>query len=163
MSGAPEALEVDGRQVLVRDATAADLPEIIALLADDPLGTARESAGGESFSAYLRAFEAIDADPAHRLVVCTSGSTVVGTLQFSLIPGIARQGAWRAQLEAVRIHEDFRGKSLGSEFIRWAIEQARSSGCSLIQLTTDKRRISTHRFYERLGFSASHEGMKLEL
>lgn len=156
-------LLVAGSQVVVRDALAADLPEIIALLADDALGTNRESVGGEDFGAYLQAFEAIRADPAHRLVVCTDGITIVGTLQISLIPGLSRRGAWRAQLEAVRIHQDFRGKSLGSQFIDWAVRYARSRGCALVQLTTDKRRTAAHRFYERLGFTASHEGMKLEL
>lgn len=163
MTGARGEFLVDGSLVRLREAMAADLPQIIALLADDALGTSRESVGGKDFAAYLRAFEAIDADPAHLLVVCAEGTLIVGTLQISFIPGLSRRGAWRAQLEAVRIHQDFRGRSLGSQFIGWAVEFARERGCALIQLTTDKRRTEAHRFYERIGFIASHEGMKLEL
>jgi GNAT superfamily N-acetyltransferase len=84
-------------------------------------------------------------------------------LQLSFIPGLARRGAWRAQIEAVRVHEAARNRGVGARMIEWAVEVARNRGCALVQLTTDKRRTDAHRFYERLGFVASHEGMKLAL
>jgi GNAT superfamily N-acetyltransferase len=139
----------------------ADLPAIVALLAHDPLGQSREDA---SDPAYARAFEAIDADPAQTLVVAldTEG-TVVGTMQVTLIPGLSRRGATRAQLESVRVAESARGTGLGTALIEWAIDYAREQGAVLVQLTTDKSRTRAHAFYERLGFVASHEGMKLTL
>ena len=112
---------------------------------------------------YERAFDAIDADPAHLLVVGELDGDVVATFQLSYIPGFSRKGSWRAQIEAVRVADVLRGQGVGALMIRWAIDQARERGCSLVQLTTDKSRVAAHRFYERLGFVASHEGMKLTL
>jgi GNAT superfamily N-acetyltransferase len=110
------------------------------------------------------AFDAITADPAHLLVVAVdSGGRIIGTMQLSFIPGLARRGDWRAQIEAVRVHEAARNRGIGARMIGWAVEEARDRGCALVQLTTDKRRTDAHRFYERLGFVASHEGMKLAL
>jgi GNAT superfamily N-acetyltransferase len=117
----------------------------------------------EDLAAYQRAFRAIDADPAHLLVVAQAGPDLAGTLQLSFIPGLARRGALRAQIEAVRVHASYRGRGLGAAMFGWAIEEARRRGCALVQLTTDKSRPDAHRFYTQLGFVASHEGMKLRL
>jgi GNAT superfamily N-acetyltransferase len=146
--------------VLVRRATAADLPAVVALLADDPLGAARETA---DLAPYEAAFAAVDADPAHLLVVAEDGGTVVGTLQLTFIPGLARGGTLRAQVEGVRVAAALRGRGLGAALLGWVADEARRRGATLVQLTTDKRRTDAHRFYERLGYVASHEGFKLEL
>ncbi|MGR0161875.1 GNAT family N-acetyltransferase [Paenarthrobacter nitroguajacolicus] len=145
----------------LRSARKADLPRILALLADDQLGATRESA--DDLVPYERAFDAIDADPAHVLVVGEIDGDVVATFQLSFIPGLSRKGSWRAQIEAVRVSPVLRGQGVGALMIQWAIDQARECGCSLVQLTTDKSRVAARRFYERLGFVASHEGMKLTL
>ena len=152
--------------IVFRTATRTDLAAIVALLADDPLGREREAAGTSPAvvdARYVAAFEAIAADANQQLVVVTEGDTVVGTLQLSFIPGIARQGAWRGQIEAVRIAAQRRDAGLGQRMFEWAIARCRGRGCTLVQLTTDKRRPDAHRFYERLGFVASHEGYKLAL
>jgi GNAT superfamily N-acetyltransferase len=114
-------------------------------------------------AAYTTAFLAIDADPAHLLVVAESSGEIVGTMQLSFMPGLARRGELRAQIEAVRVAESFRGSGLGAAMMGWAIGEARRRGCGLVQLTSDKSRTDAHRFYQRLGFVASHEGMKLAL
>jgi GNAT superfamily N-acetyltransferase len=143
----------------LRRATAADVPAIVELIAADQLGATRDGGPAEP---YRRAFEAIDADPAQLLIVVSDDrETVVGTMQLTFIPGLARRGALRGQIEAVRVHEDHRGGGLGSAMFSWAIEEARRRGCSLVQLTTDKQRADAHRFYTRLGFVDSHEGFKL--
>jgi GNAT superfamily N-acetyltransferase len=145
----------------IRRATADDVPALVGLLAADQLGAARD--GGE-LAPYRRAFEMIDADPAQVLVtVTTEAGEVVGTLQLTFIPGLARRGALRAQIEAVRVAEAHRGRGLGAELIGWAVAEAGRRGCALVQLTSDKRRGDAHRFYTRLGFEASHEGFKLRL
>ena len=137
---------------------------IVELLAADQLGATRDGADDdEGLEPYRRAFEAIDADPAHLLLVAESGGEIVATMQLSFLPGLARRGALRAQIEAVRVRVDQRGSGLGGELMIWAIEEARRRGCALVQLTSDKRRTDAHRFYERLGFVASHEGFKLAL
>jgi ribosomal protein S18 acetylase RimI-like enzyme len=140
-----------------------DVPAIVALLADDPLGSQRERTGTPLDACYVTAFRAIEADSNQRLVVVCDGEEIIGTLQLSFIPGIARMGAWRGQIEAVRIAAHRRDSGLGQEMFEWAIEQCRARGCSLVQLTTDKSRTDAQRFYERLGFVASHEGYKLAL
>ncbi|GAA4616704.1 GNAT family N-acetyltransferase [Saccharopolyspora hordei] len=145
----------------LRRATSADLPGIVDLLADDPLGATRESAA--DLAPYRAAFAAIDADPAHLLVAATCGDHVVGTVQLTFLPGLSRRGALRAQIEAVRVHEQHRGHGLGGAMVRWCLSEARRRGCALVQLTSDKQRPEAHRFYERLGFTASHEGFKLAL
>ena len=157
-------LALHGRTVRLRRAVAADVPALVALLAADQLGAARDGVrDGSDMAAYTAAFEAIDADPAHVLVVAESAGEVVGTLQLSFLPGLARRGAVRAQIEAVRVSDAARGEGLGGAMIGWAIQEARRRGCALVQLTTDKSRTDAHRFYQRLGFVASHEGMKLAL
>ncbi|WP_224167589.1 GNAT family N-acetyltransferase [Arthrobacter sp. StoSoilA2] len=145
----------------LRRATKADLPRILALLIDDQLGAARENP--DDLVPYELAFDAIDGDPAHLLVVGELNGDLVATFQLSYLPGLSRKGSWRAQIEAVRVSEVLRGQGVGALMIQWAIDQARDRGCSLVQLTTDKSRVAAHRFYERLGFVASHEGMKLTL
>ena len=156
-------LSVGGRTVQLRRAIADDVPALVALLADDPLGSTREAHADDDLTPYRRAFALIDGDPAHLLVVAVDGDDVVGTCQLSVLPGLARRGALRAQLEAVRVRADQRGRGLGEAMIGWAIEEARRRGCALVQLTTAKARADAHRFYERLGFVASHEGLKLPL
>jgi len=113
--------------------------------------------------AYLKASRAVDADPAHMLVVAENAAEVVATLQLSFLPGLARRGALRAQIEAVRVRDDFRRRQLGTAMMTWAIAEASRRGCALVQLTTDKSRHDAHRFYDRLGLTASHEGLKLRL
>jgi GNAT superfamily N-acetyltransferase len=147
--------------VIVRTATRADLPAIVALLADDVLGRARDHA--EVDEAYERAFADIDADPRNMLIVADDGGEVVACMQITYIPGLGRHGAERSLIEAVRVRSDRRGEGLGGRLMSWAIERARERGCGLVQLTTDKTRADAHRFYARLGFVASHEGMKLHL
>lgn len=156
---------VPGRAVTLRHAVPEDLPDLVQLLAADQLGAQRESLEPTSaaLEPYREAFDAIAADPAHLLVVAVEGRRVIATMQLSFIPGLARRGAWRAQIEAVRVHEDARNAGIGAWMMGWAIAEARRRGCALVQLTTDKRRAAAHRFYERLGFVASHEGMKLRL
>jgi GNAT superfamily N-acetyltransferase len=146
--------------VVLRRAVAADLPAIVALLADDPLGATRE---GADLAPYEAAFAAVDADPAHLLVVADDAGAVVGTLQLSLLPGLSRGGAVRAQVEGVRVAGAARGRGLGEAMLRWCADEARRRGAALVQLTTDVRRPDAHRFYERLGYVASHVGMKLAL
>jgi GNAT superfamily N-acetyltransferase len=154
-------ISADGATYVVRRAERADVPAIVALIAADQIGATRD--GGE-VEPYERAFAAIDSDPAHLLVAVTDAvGEVVGTLQLTFIPGLARRGALRAQIEAVRVDRRLRGRGLGQALFEWAIAEARRRGCALVQLTTDKRRTDAHRFYGRLGFTASHEGFKLRL
>jgi GNAT superfamily N-acetyltransferase len=147
--------------VVLRRATAADVEAVVRLVAADQLGATREDV--RDLTAYQRAFDAVDADPAQLLVVLDHAGEVVGTMQLTTLPGLSRRGATRLQLEAVRVAASHRGQRLGEEMVRWAVQHARDTGCSLVQLTTDKSRVDAHRFYERLGFTASHEGYKLTL
>ncbi|MEZ2132945.1 MULTISPECIES: N-acetyltransferase family protein [unclassified Sinorhizobium] len=149
--------------VSVRRALLADLPAIIALLADDILGQQREDACSPPNPKYVEAFRAIDADPHQLQAVATLGNEIIGTLQLTFIPGLARMGAWRGQIEGVRIAKGHRGSGLGQHLFEWAIDQCRAKGCNLVQLTTDKARPDAHRFYEKLGFVGSHIGYKLTL
>ncbi|MER5521812.1 GNAT family N-acetyltransferase [Streptomyces sp. NPDC048254] len=145
----------------IRAAVADDIPAIVGMLADDPLGARRESP--DDLAPYLSALERLSADPNQQLVVAVREGRVVGTLQLTIIPGLSRRGATRSIIEAVRIHADERGGGLGTRFIEWAIEESRRQGCQLVQLTSDASRTDAHRFYERLGFTASHVGFKLEI
>jgi GNAT superfamily N-acetyltransferase len=147
----------------VRKAGRHDITPIVQLLADDMLGQSREQLSKPLATHYVAAFERIDCDPNQLLAVMVDGEDVVGTLQLTFIPGLSRQGAIRGQIEAVRIAADRRSAGLGEQLIEWAIGQCRERGCALVQLTTDRRRSDAHRFYERLGFEASHVGYKLEL
>lgn len=157
-------LSVHGATVALRRAAAEDVPSIVDLLAGDQLGATRDGVTtDEDLQLYLDAFDVIDADPAHLLLVATDGAQILATLQLSFLPGLARRGALRAQIEAVRVRHDYRSRGLGAGLFEWAIEEARRRNCALVQLTTDKSRADAHRFYERLGFVASHEGFKLKL
>ncbi|AJT65757.1 GNAT family N-acetyltransferase [Streptomyces chattanoogensis] len=142
----------------IRRATEADLPAIVAMLADDPLGATRESP--DDLPPYRAAYEAIAADPQQHLIVAVREGRTVGTLQLTVIPGLSRRGASRSLIEGVRVHADERGGGLGTQLIEWAIAESRVLGCALVQLTSDATRVDAHRFYERLGFEASHLGFK---
>ena len=148
---------------IFREATEADLPAIVAMLADDHLGAKREDASLPLDPGYLAAFAAIARDPNQMLVVADRGGEVVGTMQLSFLPGLSNKGAWRGQVEAVRIAAPHRNGGLGARMMHWAVETCRARGCKTVQLTTDKSRKDAHRFYDRLGFTASHEGYKLKL
>jgi ribosomal protein S18 acetylase RimI-like enzyme len=156
------ALPVARGSVELRRATAADLPALVALLADDELGARREAADGD-LTAYRAAFELVAADPAHLLIAAVANGAIVGTLQLSFLPGLSRRGALRAQIEGVRVASSVRSRGVGEAMLSWAVEEAGRRGCALVQLTTDKARGDAHRFYERLGFLATHEGLKLPL
>lgn len=145
----------------IRPADAGDLPEIVAMLADDPLGAARESP--DDLTPYLKAFERLADDPNQYQVVAERDGRVVGTLQLTIIAGISRRGATRSVIEGVRVHADERGYGLGTRLIQWAIDESGRQGCQLVQLTSDASRTDARRFYERLGFTASHVGFKLNL
>ncbi|MGR4881686.1 GNAT family N-acetyltransferase [Streptomyces sp. LARHCF249] len=145
----------------IRTATEADLPAIVAMLADDPLGATRESP--DDPTPYLAAFKRLAEDPNQHLVVAVRADRVVGTLQLTIVPGLSRKGSTRSIIEGVRVHADERGSGLGTRFIEWAIEKSRAEHCDLVQLTSDATRTDAHRFYERLGFAPSHVGFKLQL
>lgn len=145
----------------IRAAVAADVPAIVAMLADDPLGAQRESP--DDLAPYLTALERLVADPNQHLVVAVREDRVVGTLQLTVIPGLSRRGSTRSIIEGVRIHADERGSGLGTQLIEWAVDESRRQNCQLVQLTSDATRTDAHRFYERLGFEASHVGFKLSL
>lgn len=144
-----------------RRATRADVPAIVAMLADDALGATRESP--DDMRPYLAAFDIIDADPHQLLAICDLDGHVAGTLQLTFTHGLSRMGATRATIEAVRIHRDARGAGLGTVMFEWAIAQARERGCAMVQLTSDVTREDARRFYERLGFEPTHVGFKLAL
>lgn len=146
--------------VTFREAYRGDLPQILRLLADDMLGALREGAPGP---AHAAAFAAVERDPNARLMVAEAEGAVVGCLQINFIAGLSRGGMLRGQIEAVRVAAGWRGQGLGQRLIGHAIAMCRARGCGMVQLTTDKRRGDAHRFYARLGFEASHEGMKLML
>jgi GNAT superfamily N-acetyltransferase len=145
----------------IRAATADDIPAIVAMLADDPLGAQRESP--DDLTPYLTALERLRADPNQHLVVAVRESRVVGTLQLTIIPGLSRRGSTRSIIEGVRVHAGERGSGLGTQLIEWAVDESRRQNCQLVQLTSDNTRTDAHRFYERLGFTASHVGFKLSL
>jgi GNAT superfamily N-acetyltransferase len=145
----------------IRPTAADDIPAVVAMLADDPLGARRESP--DDLGPYLAAFDRLSTDPNQHLVVAVRDGRVVGTLQLTIVPGLSRRGATRSIIEGVRIHGDERGSGLGTQLIEWAVAESRRQGCHLVQLTSDKTRTDAHRFYERLGFSASHTGFKLQL
>ena len=146
-----------------RTATESDLPAIVSLLADDPLGTFRESSGDSLSPAYRAAFQAISADPNHDLMVADLEGAVVGVLQLSFIPHLTYEGGWRAQIEGVRVSEEQRSRGVGRALFDEAIARARNRGCHLVQLTTDRRRPDALKFYLGLGFEATHDGLKLHL
>jgi len=149
--------------ISIRRAREADVAAIVAMLADDALGQAREDASLPLAQAYLDAFAAIDSDPNQLLAVMADGDEIIGTLQITFLAGLSLRGAWRGQIEAVRVATNRRNEGLGQRLFDWAIGKCREHGCRVVQLTTNKSRADAHRFYERLGFKASHIGYKLEL
>jgi GNAT superfamily N-acetyltransferase len=150
--------------LLIRPAAEADLPALVALLADDIRGREREDASLPLDEGYGRAFAEIRTRPDQHLMVGEQAGEVVATLQLTFTPGLARKGAWRGTIEAVHVRSDKRSQGLGAQMIAWAVETARARGdCPFLQLTSDKSRLDAHRFYERLGFKRSHEGFKLLL
>ncbi len=148
----------------IRKARQGDVAAIVAMLADDPLGKTREDYRQPLPAVYKQAFLAIDSNPDHELIVVEADSAeIVGTLQLSFIQYLTYRGGVRAQIEAVRIRSDRRSEGVGELMVRHAVARARSRGAHVVQLTTDKQRPDALRFYEKLGFTATHEGMKLHL
>ncbi|NIK62464.1 GNAT family N-acetyltransferase [Kribbella shirazensis] len=147
--------------LVIRRAARDDVAAIVAMIADDQLGSTRESV--DDLTPYLKAFEQIDADPNQLLVVAERNQQVIGTLQLTIIPGLSRRGSSRGLIEAVRVAAPARGSGLGTTLIQWAVEESRTRGCTLVQLTSDKTRTDAHRFYTNLGFENTHEGFKLKL
>lgn len=146
-----------------RQARREDLPDIVRMLADDEIGAQRETVADPLPETYAQAFEAIDRDPNNELIVAEREGHLVGVMQLTFIPYLTYRGSWRAMIEGVRVASSARSAGIGRQLIEWAIERARARGCLIVQLTSDKRRTDAIRFYERLGFVASHEGFKLRL
>ncbi|WP_153978772.1 GNAT family N-acetyltransferase [Paenibacillus xylanilyticus] len=146
-----------------RTATLTHLPAIVRLLADDEMGATRERFIDPLPNEYVEAFAKIEQQIGNSIIIALDNNGVIGCLQLTIIPGIARLGTTRGQIEGVRIDRNYRGQGVGESLFQYAIHEAQSMGCELIQLTTDKKRKDAHRFYERLGFVASHDGMKLSL
>lgn len=150
--------------VRFRRAELRDLKAIVGMLADDPLGAQRERPAESLLPAYVVAFEAIDRDPNIELIVAEdSEGMAIAVLQLTFTPFMTNQGAWRANIEGVRVVRDRRRSGLGRQLLTWAIDRVRQRNCDVVQLTTDKQRTDARRFYTTLGFVASHEGMKLKL
>lgn len=149
--------------VRFRLATRADLPSIVRLLADDDLGSQRERYQDPLPESYYSAFEQIDKDPNHELIVAEQNEEVIGTLHLMYLSSVSFQGGLRAQIESVRVDKRFQSQGIGSEMMKWSMERAKQRGAHVVQLTTHKTRVDAHRFYERLGFKSSHLGMKLSL
>lgn len=147
----------------IRTGTLSDLEGIIRLLVDDELGISRERFESPLPQAYIDAFAEIEQQIGNSIIVAVENNEVIGCLQLTFIPGLARLGMKRAQIEGVRVNKQYRSMGIGEALFRLAIDSAKASGCGLVQLTTDKKRKDAHRFYERLGFVSSHEGMKLSL
>ena len=159
-----QTIKLTQRRFTIRRALKADLPHLVDLLRDDVLGATREgSADGDDMAEYQQAFGLIAADPNQLLIAIEETTAIVGTLQLSLIPSLSRQGSTRLQIEAVRIGPAAQGLGLGTAVFEWAHDCGRHFGASLVQLTTDKSRADAQRFYARLGYEASHEGLKLNL
>ena len=149
--------------IVFRLARRADLPAVVKLLSEDELGSQRERYEEPLPEAYYIAFEQIQRDANHELIVAEADGQVIGTLHLMFLPSISFQGGLRAQVESVRVEVSQRGHGLGSEMMKWTIERAKTRGAHVVQLTTHKSREDAHRFYERLGFKGTHLGMKLSL
>ena len=146
-----------------RVAKRADLPSIVRMLADDDLGSQRERYEDPLPEAYYSAFEQIESDPNHELIVAERNGEVIGTLHLMFLPSISFQGGLRAQVESVRVDKQFQSQGIGSAMMQWSTQRAKQRGAHVVQLTTHKSRLDAHRFYERLGFKGTHLGMKLSL
>ncbi len=149
--------------LLYRNAVEDDLSELIQMLGDDDLGSKREDSSTPINSKYIDAFNCISSDPNNELIVVRCNDNIVGMLQLTFIPYLTYIGSWRCLVEGVRINSKYRGQSFGKRLFEYAISRAREKDCRLIQLTSDKSRNDAIRFYESLGFLASHEGFKLHL
>ncbi|NVN18596.1 GNAT family N-acetyltransferase [Muricauda sp. HICW] len=149
--------------MIIRQAKIEDVPLIVEMLANDELGKLREDFQNPLPEKYYDAFDNIEGDPNQELVVMEDTGLVIGTLQLSFIQYLTYQGGIRAQIEAVRVHEDYRGEGIGKELFLWAIERSKEKGAHVVQLTTDKKRPDALKFYKALGFQDSHEGMKLHI
>jgi len=147
--------------ITIRRARREDVGKIVAMLADDALGRARERIETPLPDSYFRAFARLDADPNITLVVAEEAGAVVGCLQLCILPGLSSQGASRALIEDVRIDSTCRSRGVGEQLVRWAIDEARTQGCKLVELLTHNTRVDAQRFYERLGFARSHVGMTI--
>ena len=148
--------------IILRRARRDDVGIIVAMLADDPLGRARERLEEPLPACYFRAFEALEQDPHIQLVVAQDGAgAVVGCLQLCILPGLSSQGAWRGLIEDVRVATDRRSRGIGEQMVQWAVAEARARGCKLVELLTHNSRVDAQRFYARLGFQPSHVGMTL--
>ncbi|AVM22489.1 GNAT family N-acetyltransferase [Bacillus pumilus] len=150
-------------QLTFREAKLDDLDKIVFMLADDMLGQKRECYTQPLLESYIEAFHSIDSDPNIELIVACDQKEAVGVLQLTMTPFLTHQGGWRASIEGVRTASTHRGKGIGTMLIKKAIQHASDRGCHMIQLTTDKQRPDARRFYEKLGFEATHDGMKLQL
>jgi len=149
--------------ILFRRATRADVPAIVRLLAEDDLGSQRERFADPLTESYFLAFEQIDRDANHELIVAEQNGDVIGTLHLIFLPSLSYQGGTRAQVESVRVDQRLRNQGIGRGMMLWAIERVRQRGCPLLQLTSNKSRADAHGFYISLGFTNSHTGMKLNL
>jgi ribosomal protein S18 acetylase RimI-like enzyme len=148
--------------ITIRGARRDDVASIVAMLADDRLGAARERLDDPLPPSYFRAFEAVDRDPNIQLVVAQDGDgAVIGCLQLCILPGLSSQGASRALIEDVRVAAPCRSRGIGEQLVQWAVTEARAKGCKLVELLTHNSRVDAQRFYERLGFARSHVGMTL--
>jgi GNAT superfamily N-acetyltransferase len=147
----------------MRKAMIDDLPVIVQLLADDFLGSQREKLQDTLHQSYVKAFREIEADPNNELIVAGLDGEVIGTLQLTYTPSLSFQGSKRSTVESVRVDARYRGKGIGREMMVWAMERAREKGCISMQLTTHADRKDAHRFYENMGFKATHVGMKIAL
>ena len=154
---------MDTTRITFRKATRQDLDKIVYMLADDNLGKTRERYEKPLPDSYIKAFHSINSDPNNELIVACYDEKIIGVQQITFTPCLTHQGGWRATIEGVRTLSSERGKGVGSLLIRWAIQRAKERGCRMVQLTTDKKRPEALQFYERLGFKASHEGLKLLL
>jgi len=146
-----------------REAQENDLAALVNLLADDELGRQREDNSMPLNLAYKQTFQQISSDTNNQLIIVETKQNIVGMLQLTFIPYLTHIGSWRCLIEGVRIHKDYRGAGLGTEFFTWAIARAKAKNCTILQLTSDKQRPNAIKFYESLGFTASHEGFKLKL
>ncbi|MFB5760172.1 GNAT family N-acetyltransferase [Paenibacillus medicaginis] len=149
--------------VTFREATIHDLDRIVFMLSDDVLGNTRELYKNPLPESYIKAFQSINSDPNNELIVACYSEEIVGIQQITFTPYLTHQGGWRATIEGVRIASSERGKGVGTMLIQWAIQRAKERGCRMVQLSTDKKRPEALNFYEKLGFKASHEGLKLHL
>lgn len=146
-----------------RLATEDDVPAIVHMLADDALGATRENTSTEALPNYMQAFKKIRGDPSQELTIATINSEPVATFQLTFIQYLTHGGSMRALIESVRVHSAWRGRGIGRQVFAYAINRAKEKGCQMVQLTSDKQRPDAIRFYQGLGFVASHEGMKLTL